>query len=210
MQKTKWKYNLLMKLCFILLLAGCSKKEETTLKKLEPQQEVVQQEETQDGTQDDRQEDTSTKLQGDIVVHVCGEVLEEGVYTLPAGSRIYQAIEQAGGMTDLAASTYLNQADFLTDGQSIVVPSKDEVEQGQFAVQTGVFQEQNAVSGKVNINTATKEELMTLTGIGESKAMSILDYRETNGKFQAIEELKNISGIGNATFEKFKEQITVL
>lgn len=198
MRTTKWKYCLLMNLCFILLFTGCSKQEEIDLKEIESQREMIQEETLQ--------EEGAIELQEDIVVHVCGEVIEEGVYTLPAGSRIYQAIEAAGGMTDLAASTYLNQAEFLTDGQSVVVFSKEEIEQGQVTETLGM----KAESGKMNINTATKEELMTLSGIGESKAVSILGYRETNGKFQTIEELKNISGIGDATFDKFKEQITAL
>jgi competence protein ComEA helix-hairpin-helix repeat region len=194
MRKTKREYCLLMNLCFILLV-GCTKEEEIALTQVEPQQELIQEEVTQE-------EEMITEL----VVHVGGEVVEEGVYTLPAGSRIYQAIEAAGGMREEAASSYLNQAEFLSDGQSIIVPSKDEVEQGALVSPTS---SSTAQEGKININTATKEELMQLTGIGESKAVSILSYRETNGKFQTIEELKNISGIGDATFEKLREQITV-
>ena len=196
MQKTKREYYLLMNLCFILLV-GCTKEEEIALTQVEPQQEMIQEEVTQE-------EEIITEL----VVHVGGEVVEEGVYTLPTGSRIYQAIEAAGGMREEAASSYLNQAEFLSDGQSIIVPSKDEVEQGALASPMSPAGS-TAQDGKVNINTATKEELMRLTGIGESKAVSILSYRETNGKFQTIEELKNISGIGDATFEKLREQITV-
>ena len=196
MRKTKWEYYLLMNLCVILLI-GCGKKDEVTLKELETAQEVMQ--------EDMQLEDMEIEVVEEIVVHVAGAVMVEGVYTLPADSRIYQAIELAGGLREEASSTYLNQAELLTDGQSVIVPTKDEVEQGAVVSPASSIND----SGKVNINKATKEELMTLTGIGESKALSIITYRETNGEFQTIEALKNISGIGEATFEKLKEQITV-
>lgn len=194
MRKTKWKYYLLVNLYFILLI-GCAQKEEITLTEIESKEEIIQDEVVQE-------EEIATE----VVVHVGGEVVAEGVYTLPAGSRIYQAIEAAGGMSENAASTYLNQAELLTDGQSVIMPSKEEAEQMESFASIGST---TAKAGKININTATKEELMTLTGIGESKALNIIEYRETNGRFQTIEELKNISGIGTATFEKLKEQITV-
>ena len=186
MQKTKVGIILVMNFS-LLMLTACDKKEAIPLQKVETTKEERAQEE----------------IIEDIVVHVCGEVVQEGVYTLPANSRVYQAIEAAGGMKEDAASAYLNQAELLTDGQTIYVPTKEEAKQGQ------VDTTMQSQSDKINLNTATKIELMTLAGIGEAKAESIIKYRESNGRFNAIEDIKNISGIGDATFEKLKERLTI-
>lgn len=149
-----------------------------------------------------------------IIVHVCGKVRKEGVVTLPAGSRIYQAIEMAGGMTDEAASSCLNLAEVLTDGARVYVPGKEEVEQGNFVAGDGTGVN-SSLSGdvdkeeKVNINRASKEELMTLSGIGESRAEAILQYRTEYGAFASIEDLKNVSGIKDGIYDKIKDKITV-
>lgn len=140
-------------------------------------------------------------------VHVCGEVNAPGVYELEEGSRIFQAVEKAGGLTEEAAGEYLNMAEIIRDGMKIQVPSEDEVEAGAVPV----LPEQNGSgqSVKVNINTAGKEQLMTLRGIGESRAEDIIRYREEHGPFGAIEEIMEISGIKDAAFQKIKEDITV-
>jgi len=144
-------------------------------------------------------------MQAQIYVHVCGEVKVPGVYELPADSRIYDGIEAAGGMTEEAALAYLNQAEKLKDGQQIYVPSVQEM-----AGSTENMQErQKADDGRIDLNTAVKEDLMTLSGIGEVKAEAIIRYREENGGFTSIEELKNIEGIKDGVFNKVKDQIKV-
>lgn len=149
--------------------------------------------------------------EGSIWVYVCGEVATPGVYELQEGDRITHAIEAAGGLTEAAGQVYLNQAAHLIDGQRIYVPSKEEEQSlteelsptdradGQTAKDTG----------KVNLNTATKAELLSLNGIGESRAEAILAYREANGRFGNIEDLKKVDGIKEGIFQKIREQITV-
>ena len=133
-----------------------------------------------------------------IYVYVCGAVLCEGVYELPAGSRVYEAIHKAGGFTENAAVTSINQAEILKDETRLYVPTIEEV-----------ASEETMSDGKVNLNTATKEELMTLPGVGEAKAELIIRYREESGGFHAIEDIMNISGIKEGLFAKIKEKIKV-
>lgn len=140
-------------------------------------------------------------------IHVSGEVNNPGVYEMEVGSRVFQAVEEAGGLTEHAAGEYLNMAETIQDGMKISVPSVEDVEAGVAAalpVQSGSGQ-----SLKVNINTAGKERLMTLRGIGESRAEDIIRYREEHGPFGTIEEIMEISGIKDAAFQKIKEDITV-
>ena len=146
----------------------------------------------------------------EVVVYVCGEVNDPGVYHLPNKSRVCDAIESAGGMTDDAGRDFWNLASEVYDGQMIYVPTKEEVESGSVPkpdTENTVVSSGN--SSKININTASKEELMTLTGIGESKADNIIKYRQENGSFSAVEDLTNVSGIGESIFNKIKDSITV-
>lgn len=141
-----------------------------------------------------------------IYVYVCGQVQSPGVYTVPEGSRVYDLFELAGGFTESAAVDYWNQARVLTDGEMIYVPSKEEVKDRTFEdTQRG----KEDKSEKININTASKEELMTLPGIGEAKAMAILTYRQQNGPFSSIEEVKQVEGIKEAVFSKIKVYIEI-
>lgn len=154
-----------------------------------------------------------------ISVYICGAVYEAGVYELEVGSRVYHVIELAGGMTEDAMETYLNQAQELMDGQKLYVPTKEEVEEGiveatnveTTSSTSNVTSDSGEVSSsdKVNINTASLSELMTLSGIGESKAQSIIDYRDSNGLFNNIEDLMLISGIKEATYSQIEGQICV-
>lgn len=154
----------------------------------------------------------------EAVIHVCGEVKNPGVYTLSEKSRVVDAIEAAGGFTKEAAEDAFNQAALITDGQRIYVPNKKEVETlsdaevAEVVFSNPLGQEKNDGSSnktKVNINKATKEELMTIPGIGEAKAESIISYRTEQGNFTTIEELQNISGIKSAVFNRMKDFITV-
>ena len=138
-----------------------------------------------------------------IQVHVAGEVNKPGVYKLDEGSRIMDAVTAAGGFTAKADQNSLNLAKVLEDGEQILINSVD-------ASLNQSSQSNSATNnGKVNINTADLTLLQTLNGVGPSTAQKIIDYRNANGKFKAIEDLKKVSGIGDKTFEKFKDQICV-
>ena len=157
--------------------------------------------------------DAEEGLPETLYVHVCGAVNAPGVYELRADARIYEALEAAGGMTEDAAADWINQAEALSDGERIYVPTQEEAEESAQSV-SGQWADPNGNAGgsasdKININTAAKEELMTLSGIGASKAESILKYRQEHGGFQSIEELKKIEGIKDGVFNKIKDDITV-
>ena len=134
-----------------------------------------------------------------------------GVYQVEEGSRVFQVVEEAGGFLEEAAPDYLNMADAVSDGMKLVVPYADELEAGQAYGETGQAAAGVFASGpaKININTADKAALMTLKGIGESRAEDIIRYREQNGGFQKIEDIMNVSGIKDASFEKIRDDITV-
>ena len=152
-----------------------------------------------------------------IYVDVTGAVKAPGVYTLPTGSRVFEAIALAGGAREDASLENLNQAGILQDGQQIRVYTEEEAaqmaQQGSLpslpGAETAAGQEEGQEASKVNINTAGKDELMTLTGIGETRAEAILAYRQETGGFQAPEDLMQVEGIKEKTFEKLKDQITV-
>ena len=152
-----------------------------------------------------------------IYVDVTGAVKAPGVYTLPTGSRVFEAIALAGGAREDASLENLNQAGILQDGQQIRVYTEEEAaqmaQQGSLpslpGAETAAGQKQSQEASKVNINTAGKEELMTLTGIGETRAEAILAYRQETGGFQVPEDLMQVEGIKEKTFEKLKDQITV-
>lgn len=149
---------------------------------------------------------------GSIFVYVCGAVENPGVVEVPAGSRVFEAVRKAGGMTAEAADFAVNQAALLTDGQQITIPTMEQAEDWtpQETAQASADTGKETESGeKVNINQAAAEELMTLPGIGEAKAAGIIEYRESAGEFQSIEEIKNVSGIGDAVFEKIKDRIAI-
>lgn len=157
----------------------------------------------QKASDDDLSADDAEK----VYVYVCGWVKHPGVYALDIGSRQVAAVEAAGGMLPEACADGMNLAAIVADGERIYVPSMDEAAAGL----TQSMQSLQGVSesGLVNINTATKEELMTLSGIGESKALRIIEYRESQGSFQNIEALKNVPGIKDGTYDALKDQITV-
>ena len=161
----------------------------------------------------------------EIYVDVSGAVVSPGVYCLDAGSRIFQAIEAAGGCTTEAAPVCLNQAAELSDGQKVYVPTVQEAEDvaaengaggnagnlwdlGTQSSVTGQVSEGTG-TGKVNINTADKELLTTLPGVGSSKADAILAYRQDQGGFSSIEEIMNVEGIKEGVFARIKDRISV-
>lgn len=138
----------------------------------------------------------------EITIHIVGEVKYPGIVILKTGQRIIDAIDAAGGETEEADLNKINLAQLLSDGDKIYIPSINDDE-------TEEYQDTINKSSKININTATLEELTSLPGVGESTAQRIIDYRKQNGKFKTIEDLKNVSGIGESKFSNFKEKITV-
>ena len=127
------------------------------------------------------------------------------------GSRLYEAVSAAGGLREDAEDASLNQASLVEDGQQIYVPTQEEVANGTFggAAEEGIVESSQPSDGKMNINTADKTQLMTLPGIGESKAAAIITYRETHGNFQSIEDLMKVSGIKEGVFQKIQDKITI-
>lgn len=148
-------------------------------------------------------DDGSKTTKAVIYVYVCGFVKEPAVYELTEGSRVFQAVEMAGGVSEDGNVQYLNMAGILMDGERIYVPSNEEAESLAEENVSGNAKEH----GLVNINMASKEQLMSLPGIGESKADAIIQYREQNGGFASIEDIMQIPGIKNAAFSKIKDLI---
>ena len=172
--------------------------------------------------------DTRNETTSQIYVDLGGEVNHPGVYEVSSGTRLFQVIEKAGGLKDSADTDSINQAEAVTDGQKIIIGSKDEtspyytgtgrVQKNDTSSQSG-YGTGNVSSGTavrktengavVNINLAGLTELQLLPGVGPSTAQKIVDYRQQNGKFQRIEDIKNISGIGDKTFENLKDYIEI-
>lgn len=141
--------------------------------------------------------------------YVCGAVKNPGVYDFSEGARLEEVIALAGGFTKEAAVNYLNLAETVSDSQKIYVPTEKEAETQEYADIKGMESVKENPEEKVNLNTADREKLITLPGIGESKADRILSYRKEHGKFQSIEELKDIDGIKDGVFNKVKDLIVV-
>ena len=139
-----------------------------------------------------------------IAVYICGEVSDPGIYYLDEGSRVADLLNAANGALPNADLKRINLAQRLVDGQQIIVYSLQTAEG-----QEGAKGESANTGGKININLAGKEELMTLPGIGESKADAIIRYREENGPFSCTEDVMNVSGLKNSVYATIKEQITV-
>lgn len=185
---------------FLLLTAagGCGQAEEENLLLTKEEQEAA-------GIGSEEEEGSEKNLpEKKIYVQVSGAVKSPGVYELEDGSRIFQAVELAGGVTEEADTGALNQAEILSDGQMVYILNQEEAaEQSSRALETG--QEDK----RINLNTATESELMTLPGIGAAKAKSILSWREENGGFLQIEDLMKIEGIKDGVFSKIKDSIKV-
>ena len=151
-----------------------------------------------------------------MAVHVTGEVKNPGVVKVKEGSRIEDVIEAAGGLTENADTTNINLAYMIEDGMKIRIPSSNEedIEANYISVDSGkgviISEENNNTSNLiVNINTADETELEQLPGIGPSIASKIIEYRNQNGKFKNIEDIKNVTGIGESKYEKIKDFIKV-
>nr|WP_232337029.1 helix-hairpin-helix domain-containing protein [Lysinibacillus timonensis] len=151
------------------------------------------------------------ELNHQVLVDIKGAVKSPGVYELDSNDRIIDAIDMAGGFLDGAQTEFVNLSQKVQDEMLIYIPKKgeslDDVNFGQ--VVTTPSSKPNGTQAKVNINLADETELTSLPGIGPSKAQAIISFREENGQFKTIDELKNVSGIGDKTFEKLKEFISI-
>lgn len=179
----------------VLFLCGCGTTENTTVELddtdlLEAGPVVVEEESfSQDNT-------------GTIMVFVCGEVKNPGVYEMNRDDRVCDAILRAGDFTDKADTDYLNQAAGLTDGEKLYIPNEEEVETNDISVA-------DDDSGLININTATAAELKTLPGIGDVKAEAIVAYRNNHGNFGSVDDIKKVDGIKSGLYDSIKDMITV-
>ena len=169
-------------------------------------------------------------------MHVCGAVRNAGVYEMPSGSRVFEAVELAGGFTEEADEGYVNQAQPLSDGAKLVIPTKEQVESlregvagggeqigiaGQTEVSSmagygvaggenkGTDAEVSSMDGKININTASEEQLCEIPGIGATRAAAIVAYRQQAGGFSTIEDIMKVSGIKEGTYTRIKDNIKV-
>lgn len=163
-----------------------------------------------------------------LFVDIKGAVNNPGVYKLKEDSRVIDVINESGGLKENADTSIINLSKKIIDEMVIIIYTKEDIQKYKENISTKKIEEEikkeivsidknnkaeistnKEISSKVNINTATKEELQTLSGIGESKAEAIIKYREEKGPFEKIEDIKNVSGIGESAFEKIKENITV-
>ncbi|MBO5241290.1 MAG: helix-hairpin-helix domain-containing protein [Lachnospiraceae bacterium] len=205
----------------VLLLCGCAGKNDleivTGLEEAAPevsgQAEPLQESGAQETGGSEPAQISGTAEESPIYVQVTGAVKQPGVYELPKGARVFEAIEKAGGMTEDAKAESINQALEVSDGDMIVLYTQQEWQQMQAG--TGADEPAQSASsgseddGRININTASLEQLCGISGIGQSRAQSIITYREQNGAFGSIEEIMKVSGIKEGLFQKIKDKIKV-
>lgn len=234
-----WQAGLLSVL--FLALCGCTKKEELLLMSTDAAEASEgRSAEGADRTTEEENNETAegvdsslAEQDGVIYVHVCGAVAEPGVYELEAGSRVYEAVEQAGGFEESADKNYVNQAQPLEDGVMLVIPTRDETAalkdrekasaegtsqkgaEERTGIVGGTIQDGHAdaqsgsVDGRININTASETQLCEIPGVGAARAAAIAAYRDTHGAFAKPEDIMNVSGIKEGMYEKIKDSICV-
>lgn len=180
----------------------------------------VQADSGMENAETDGAEDAEASM-GPVYVDIGGCVKKPGVYQVVEGTRLFEVIKAAGGLTPEADMSQINQAETVTDGQKVVIPAIGETaadgqdegssQIGSTGGGTGDLGNSGGITadGKVNINKADSTQLQELPGVGPATAEKILDYREANGAFQSPEEIKNVSGIGDKTYEKMKDKICV-
>ena len=162
------------------------------------------------GSDADGQNEAALQPAESIYVQVCGAVNCPGVYELTAGARVFEAIEKSGGLRQDAAPEAVNQAAEAVDGSMILIPTREQWETQTADTPTaGKASQDAAADGRVNINTADVQTLMTISGIGTAKAESIIAYRNEKGAFTSVEQIQNVTGIGDKLFQKIKDKIRV-
>ena len=215
----------LVLLILVLGISGCSAKPDITvdgfLSDIEETERYTQENADLHGSNtetDVTDTEVSVETEELLQVFVCGAVENPGVYRLKEDARVYEAVDAAGGFSPEADRDWLNLAETVQDGGKLRVYTMEETaglrEQGfeepdMRDGRSDVNGEENGTDRKINLNTASREQLMTLPGIGEAKAEAVIAYREEHGSFQNIEEIKRISGIKDAVFLKIKDRITV-
>ena len=205
----KRRYLVICVCMMMLYFIGCGKDKDEIIFDA-ASNETVKVEDTltkaENGAEDENAEASGRTAEEQICIYVCGAVVTPGVYEFIPGARVAEAIMAAGGMTEEAAETYWNQAAVLEDGQKIYVPTKEEAAEEAESQSRGQIIEQE---NKINLNTASKEQLMTLSGVGSSRADAIIAYRREYGGFGSIEDIMKIEGIKEGVFKKMKDKITV-
>lgn len=205
----KRRYLMICVCMMMLCFTGCGKDKDEIIFDA-ASNEMVKVEDTltkaENGAEDENMEASGRTAEEQICIYVCGAVVTPGVYEFIPGARVAEAIMAAGGMTEEAAETYWNQAAVLEDGQKIYVPTKEEAAEEAESQSRGQIIEQE---NKINLNTASKEQLMTLSGVGSSRADAIIAYRREYGGFGSIEDIMEIEGIKEGVFKKMKDKITV-
>ena len=215
MQNMKNKKNYM--LLFILLVfvtMGCadSDTDDVFVQLDETQENTVVEEEIQTFSEEIT---TDIEIENTIYVYICGAVVKPGVYDVLEGSRLFEVIQRADGFCNNADKTFLNLARQVNDGEQIIVYTVEETEElkknGQIQIPENTFSEKVSPidNGLIDINTATVSELTTITGIGESRAQAIINYRQQHGRLNSIEDIKNVNGIKDGLFSKIKDKITV-
>ena len=200
--------------CICLLAAACGEKEnvsfqsETSVAETQRSEAVPETDDTQISEENGIQTEK-------CFVYICGAVNTPGVYEVTQNARLYEVIEAAGGLTEDAAEESVNQAREIVDGEMVRIltqeeAAKDGLEEAGERTETGVDGETAQDSdGRIDLNLATAAELMTLSGIGQTKADSIIRYREKNGSFSSVEEIKQVEGIKEGVYNRIKDHIKV-
>lgn len=230
---------IIIELLLIYTLCGCTRREQLILennavKREEQSADLPVTEEYGNPEHPDSQEESireqasqqgsaaiaDNKESQTICVHVCGAVRNPDVYELPVGSRVYEAVQAAGGFTEEADLNYVNQAQRLADGVKLVIPTLEQtdavVSEDERQIPIGIVGDSGedsgqvaASDGKININTASEAELCSIPGIGAVRAAAIIAYRQEKGAFSSIEDIKNVDGIKEGTYEKIKDSIKI-
>lgn len=224
------KNTILVIVIFIILAIGAwllLQKQKNSYEELETidlvQNETKEEQGKLSSKESQKEENVKQSEEDKIMVHISGEVEQRGIVVLDKESRIIDAINAAGGATEKADLSKINLAYVIEDGMKITIPSIEEKEEdinnskeyiekdaGEVVIEENInTKETTKEQSKININTATQTELETLPGIGPSIALKIINYRNENGKFTKIEDLKNVSGIGENKYEQIKEMIYV-
>ena len=204
--------------CFCLLAAACGEREnvyfqtETSVAGTQQNEDVAATEIMAENNADDTQTAGSDKKR---FVYICGAVNVPGVYEVEQNARLYEVVEAAGGLREDAAEESVNQARQIEDGEMIRILTQEEAAQagdeeaGEGAENDVKAETANDSDGRIDLNLATVAELMTLPGIGQAKADSIVRYREKNGAFSSIEEIKQVEGIKEGVYNRIKDDIKV-
>jgi len=188
--------------CICLLAAACGEKEnvyfqsETSVAETQRSEAVPETDDTQISEENGIQTEK-------CFVYICGAVNTPGVYEVTQNARLYEVIEAAGGLTEDAAEESVNQAREIVDGEMVRILTQEE------AAKDGLEETAQDSDGRIDLNLATAAELMTLSGIGQTKADSIIRYREKNGSFSSVEEIKQVEGIKEGVYNRIKDHIKV-